>query len=156
MNLYLVRHAEPRDESENQKRPLSEKGRQDIRKVAAFVADQLNIRVSSIFHSGKLRAAQTAKVLMEHLNPAGGLIKTNDLNPLDDPAVWVKKLDKIKKDTMLVGHLPFLGKLAALLVCNDADREIVRFQTSEVVCLKKLESGEWTINWVINPEDVRL
>ena len=155
MNLFLVRHAEPKDESSDARRPLSERGQKNIDKVAAFVANQLNIRVQTIYHSQKLRAIQTPKVLNTYHNPPGGLLKANDLNPLDDPSVWAKKLNKLKRDAMVVGHLPFLGKLAAILILGDVDREVVRFQTSEVVCLKKLESDEWTINWVINPEDVQ-
>jgi phosphohistidine phosphatase len=155
MNLFLVRHAEPEDESKDARRPLSERGQKNIEKVAAFVANQLNIRVQTIYHSQKLRAIQTANVLNGYLDPPGGLVKSGNLNPLDDPSVWAKKLDKLKRDAMVVGHLPFLGKLAAILILGDVNREVVRFQTSEVVCLKKLESGEWTINWVINPEDVQ-
>ena len=155
MNLYLVRHADYIDEDEDPKRSLSEKGWQDIRKVAHFVADQLNIGVDSIYHSRKRRAKQTAGVMGDHINPPRGLIEDDHLNPMDAPEFWFKKLKKLKRDTMLVGHLPFLGKLAGLLICNDADRAVVRFQSSEVVCLKREESAEWLINWVINPEDVQ-
>jgi phosphohistidine phosphatase len=155
MNLYLVRHADYVDGSENAKRPLSEKGWGDIRKVANFVANQLNINVDAIYHSGKLRAKQTAEVMGDHIEPSRGLIQGTDLKPMDDPSVWFKKLANLKRNIMLVSHLPILGKLAGLLICNDADREVVRFQTSEVVCLKRDDSGVWLINWVINPEDVK-
>ena len=36
---------------------------------------------------------------------------------------------------VLVDHLPFLDRLASLLVVGDADRSIVRFQMGGIVCL---------------------
>jgi phosphohistidine phosphatase len=55
MDLYLVQHAEAKSEQEDPLRPLSAKGRDDITRVAAYLA-QLNIPVTKIFHSTKLRA----------------------------------------------------------------------------------------------------
>jgi len=67
MNLYLVQHAEAKRKEEDPERPLSEKGRVDIRKVAVYIAGHINIKVSAIIHSGKTRARQTAEALAEYL-----------------------------------------------------------------------------------------
>jgi phosphohistidine phosphatase len=55
---------------------------------------------------------------------------------------------------MLVGHLPFLEKLASFLVCGDAGANAVLFRYSAILCLEKKESGRWAVDWVIKPEMV--
>jgi phosphohistidine phosphatase SixA len=48
--LYLVRHGDAVTAEENSLRPLSEKGRRDVRKVAEFAAGR-EAEVTLIFHS---------------------------------------------------------------------------------------------------------
>jgi len=55
---------------------------------------------------------------------------------------------------MLVGHLPHLSKLAAYLISHDESQKIVEFQASTIVCLGRDTSGNWSIQWIINPDDV--
>jgi len=154
MLLYLVQHAEAKREEEDPSRGLSEKGFQDIKKVAAFAAD-LNIRVSQIFHSGKKRALQTAEVLADHLKPENGISRTDGLAPMDDPHIWFENILKTDEDTMLVGHLPHLARLAAMLLCNDKKGNAVDFKMGGIVCLKRFDKGEWAIEWMIIPEVIK-
>jgi len=70
MKLYLVQHAESKRREEDPSRPLSEKRWSDIRKVAKYAEKHLDIEVSQIIYSGKLRAKQTTEVLAEYLQPA--------------------------------------------------------------------------------------
>ena len=127
MNLYLVRHAEPKREEEDRKRPLSSKGWSDIRKVATFISDHYDIQVKSINHSGKTRARQTAEALSELLTPPEGIKEATALKPLDDPSIWADRLVGTEEDVMLVGHLPHLNKLAAHLLSQDENRKIKSF-----------------------------
>ncbi len=151
MNLYLVQHAQAKQKDESAERLLTEKGQADISKVAAFIVKQTNIHVNSIMHSGKIRALQTAEILSEHLNPSGG-IKAVELGPLANPSTWADRLSEEKEDIMLVGHLPHLSKLSALLLCQDESKTIVNFQTGGIVCLIRDESGVWSIRWMVIPE----
>ena len=151
MNLYLVQHAQAKQKDESAERLLTEKGQADISKVAAFIVKQTNIHVNSIMHSGKIRALQTAEILSEHLNPSGG-IKAVELGPLANPSTWADRLSEEKEDIMLVGHLPHLSKLSALLLCQDESKTIVNFQTGGIVCLFRDESGVWSIRWMVIPE----
>ncbi|MBA7704764.1 hypothetical protein ES703_113582 [subsurface metagenome] len=121
MTLYLVQHAEAKPREDDHQRPLSDQGRADIQKVAAFLGDR-GIPVSRIIHSGKLRARQTAETLAERLKATGGVSETDGLAPLDDPAVWDGRLSELNENLMLVGHLPHMGKLAALLVTGEPIR----------------------------------
>ncbi|MCD6239419.1 MAG: phosphohistidine phosphatase SixA [Thermotogae bacterium] len=152
MNLYLVQHAEPKRKEEDPQRPLSEKGKADIKKIADFIVKHTNIRVKSIMHSGKLRARQTAEILAEYLNPPEEIKEVKGLEPLADPSIWVNHLIGVKEDMMLVGHLPHLMKLSSYLLCQDVNKKIVDFHMGGIVCLNKDEGGIWSVQWVLTPE----
>ena len=155
MNLYLVQHAEAMSKEENPERPLSEKGRGDIQKVAGYLARNADILIRQINHSGKTRARQTAEILAEALEPTEGISDVPDLAPRDDPNVWVSYLADTTRNLMLVGHLPHLSKLAALLLCNDETKTVVGFQMGGVVCLGRDEGGDWSLRWMVTPEIIR-
>lgn len=151
MNLYLVQHAEAKPEAEDPDRPLSDKGRADIREVASFLSGLTNIQLNSIFHSGKTRARQTAELLSEYLHPTNGVGQRDGLKPLDDPSIWEEQLAGLWEDVMLVGHLPHLSKLAARLLGLDEDRKVVDFQMGGVICLGRDNSAAWSVRWMIIP-----
>lgn len=119
--------------------------------MAAFLGDR-GIQVSRILHSGKLRARQTAEALAKRLKAPGGVSETDGLNPLDDPAVWAERLATEREDLMLVGHLPHMSRLAALLLAGDADQPIVQFQMGGVVCLSRDDEGRWSVDWLVVPQ----
>jgi phosphohistidine phosphatase len=151
MSVYLVRHADAKNEVEDASRPLSEKGMQEVRQMASYLS-RLNIRAGIIFHSGKLRAKQTAEVLSEYLRPFDGISETDGLSPLDEPLLWVKRLKDIKNPIFLVGHMPHIARLASLLVCGDAGRDIFLFRTAAIVCLKRDGAGIWHLQWMLTPD----
>ncbi len=150
INLYLVQHAEPKPEEEDPDRPLSEKGWTDIRKVAELVAD--NIQVTSIKHSGKTRAKETAEALAEYLMPSEGVEEVKDIKPMADPSIWAGRLENISESTMLVGHLPYMSSLSALLLCGDAEKKVIDFQMGGIVCLQRDEEGNWVMGWMVTPQ----
>ncbi len=154
MNLYLVQHAEAKAKTEDPKRPLSEKGRADIQTVAAYVAKHSNIELGQINHSGKTRARQTAAALAEALQPAKGISQVADLTPLAEASAWATRLAEMTEDVMLVGHLPNLSKLAALLLCQDDTKTVVAFQMGGLVCLGRDEMENWALRWMVTPEIV--
>ncbi|HJN22911.1 MAG TPA: phosphohistidine phosphatase SixA [Rhodospirillales bacterium] len=163
MRLYLVQHAEAFGEAENPERPLSDKGLADIQRVAAFLG-RGRMRVGRVIHSGKTRARETARFLADVVSPgteieeaAAGLAPNNstDLfvqaigNWLEDVASGVEAAG----DAMLVGHLPFMGKLASLLVAGAEEVGVVAFTPGTVLCLEHNgETGDWAIAWMASPE----
>ena len=153
MKLYLVQHGEAKSKEEDSSRPLTEKGIKDAEKVAEYIS-KLGVKVKKIFHSGKLRAKQTAEIYAKHLKPEDGVSETDGLNPLDPPETWIKKLKNIDEDIMLTGHLPHLSKLASALVVGDENMEIIKFRNAGVTCLERDEQGKWKILWAIPPEMV--
>ena len=153
MLLYLVQHAAAKKEEEDSSRPLSDRGIQDITKVASYVS-QLNMPVDKIFHSPKLRAIQTGEILFQHLRPVKGISETDGLAPLDAANIWAERLKDIGDNILLVGHMPNLGRLASLLLFGNADNNIISFKMAGVVCIKREEAGAWSLQWMLTPETV--
>jgi phosphohistidine phosphatase len=151
MNIYLVQHAEAKKEDEDPSRSLSEKGIQNIQRVASYIS-MCNIKVDAIFHSPKLRAKQTAEILFEALRPTKGISETEGLSPLDEPLIIADRLKDTTDSLMLVGHLPHLGRLASLLLCEDKNKDIISFKMAGVVCVKRDEATKWSLQWMLTPE----
>jgi phosphohistidine phosphatase len=152
MRLYLVQHGKAEVKEVHPDRPLSEEGLVELSKVSAFIDDHLSIRIANIFHSGKTRARQTAELLAEHIASSGGVGATGALDPMADPAVWAQKLKDRNDDVMLVGHLPHLSRLAALLVTGDPERQIIDFRNGGIICLKRDGDGQWSLAWAVTPD----
>jgi phosphohistidine phosphatase len=55
---------------------------------------------------------------------------------------------------MLVGHLPFMEKLASFFICRDEGAKAVLFRYSAILCLEKKEPGRWAVDWLLKPEMV--
>jgi phosphohistidine phosphatase len=153
MLLYLSQHADARNKEEDPQRDLTEKGRLDIEAVAHHLK-RLNIEVQQIFHSGKTRAQTTAQILAAHLQPRAGLTATSGLAPLDDPEIWAQRVADLQENILLVGHLPHMGKLAALLMSGDKNKSVINFQMGSVIELRRMEPQQWALDWMIVPANI--
>lgn len=151
MLLYLVQHAEAKSKEEDPARDLTEKGRRNITRVANYFGKG-NLAVSQIFHSGKTRALSTAKILASSLKPPQGVAETPGLAPLDDPETWAGRLSTMDEDILLVGHLPHLARLAAILVTGDKEKSVINFKMGGMVCLRRMEGAQWSVEWMVVPE----
>ena len=152
MLLYIARHGLAIPKDEHPGCPLSKVGRRDTARIASFLA-RSRPTIKRIIHSGKTRAAQTALIYAETLGP-GRFVEeaTEGLSPNDPTGPMVRALASWNEDTMLVSHLPLVGKLAARLVNGDEGQSFIDFQAGSVACLKKSTSSEnWTLAWAISP-----
>lgn len=151
MRMYLTQHglAVPKDIDPD--RPLSEQGRQDIRCLAELL-DQAGIRVAQVLHSGKTRAEQTAALLAAPLLPAGRPQARTGLAPNDAVEPLYREIAAWAGDTLIVGHLPFLGRLASLMLAGDPDRPTLAFQPGSLACLERDTTGHWVLLWMVRPE----
>jgi phosphohistidine phosphatase len=154
MKVYLVQHGEAESKSVDPARPLTARGREDVERMAAFVA-RLGVEVHQIRHSGKTRAEQTAESLGRALSPPGGVVAVSGLNPKDDVRPVAEALAREAQPVMLVGHLPFLARLAGRLLVGDEERAPVEFRYAGIVCLTN-EEGHWRVAWVATPEMANL
>jgi len=152
MELFLVQHGEAKSANEDSERSLTERGTETVRRMAAW-ASQAGVTVAQIRHSGKRRAEQTAKLLAGPLRPARGVIAVEGLKPNDDAYAMAATLAAETEPLMLVGHLPFLGRLVGVLVTGEADAVVVRFRNAGIVCLHREES-RWSVDWAVPPEMV--
>jgi phosphohistidine phosphatase len=150
MKVYLVQHGEAEPKSVDPARPLTQQGRHEVEQVAAFAA-RLGLGVAQIRHSGKTRAEQTAAILGETLSPPGGVAAVPGLAPMDDVGPVSAGLAREPGPVMLVGHLPFLARLAGTLLTGDPDHTVVQFRNSAVVCLAR-EEDDWRVAWILTPE----
>ncbi len=153
MNIFLVQHGQQLSKEEDPKKPLSEKGIEDIKKTAAFLKRFGGIQVKEIFHSGKTRARQTAEILCSSLIPGKEPQVKAGLAPLDDVKVISDEIAQMRNDSMFVGHLPHLARLASYLTTGNVSGSVVGFQQGGVVCLTYNDKeDDWTVSWMLVPE----
>jgi phosphohistidine phosphatase len=151
MRIYLVQHAEAVPKHADPDRPLTEAGRRNAERVAAFLA-KANVRPVRIIHSGKTRALETAKILAMALGKKLKVEAMAGLNPDDPPDKLSRRIDELGDETLIVGHVPFLPRLVSLLVADDEGYGLVRYQPGSIVCLEQDEAGAWAIAWMLQPE----
>jgi phosphohistidine phosphatase len=150
MRAYLVQHAEAMSEEQDPNRPLNDLGRKHTQWVAD-VAARLGVEAEQIRHSGKTRARQTAEILGAALIPSEGVVGVSGLSPLDDVEPVAKELDESSQPVMLVGHLPFMERLAGQMTVGDAHKPVIDFTNAGIVCLEKRDS-HWQAVWILTPE----
>ena len=149
MKLYLVQHGEAKSETEDPQRPLTERGKEEVQNVAR-TAKKLGLHPSIVYHSGKLRAKQTAEILADSLRRP--VEAAQGLNPNDDVRGWAERLSREKEDLMVVGHLPFLQKMTSLLIVGFENAQPVFFRYGAIICLEQREDKGWGVRWIFTPE----
>ncbi len=149
MRIYLVQHGLALDARDNPERPLSPQGLEDVTRTAGFLSLFEKPKPLLVVHSGKKRAQQTAEMFAQAWQ-VNDVRFAEDLSPNDDPEIWANKLQEMSDDIMIVGHLPYLPKLASLLIRGDSEVETVKFRNGGVLCLEKSDAS-YTVLWHINP-----
>jgi phosphohistidine phosphatase len=148
VNFYLVRHGDALSAAENPQRPLSADGRRRVQQTAGMALER-GIQVSVIYHSGILRAKESAEILGERMSVAT-VAELSGLLPEDDPAIVKAELDAANDSILLVGHLPFMSRLAGLLVIGDPEQQVVEFSPATLVCFIR-SAAQWKMAWQIAP-----
>jgi phosphohistidine phosphatase len=113
----------------------------------ARAATARGVRPLVVWHSGKLRARQTAEAFWRECNALAAFSATKDLQP-DDPPAWIRdRLRDESRDILIAGHFPHLPRLLALLLGEPA--EVTRdFPPHGVVALHSSDAGEtWVEVW---------
>ena len=151
MKLYLVQHGEACTKEVNPDRPLTDQGKDDIDRLANLL-EQAGIQVERVIHSGKRRAEQTAQRLAKAIAPGVELETSGLINPNDNPKAFDWQSESWDRDTLIVGHLPFMAKLVSHLLIEDENRLITSYQPGSIVCLEHTNEAKWQINWMIRPE----
>ena len=145
MFLYLVHHGDAVGPDVDPRRPLSPEGRGAVERIAAQAAG-LGATPAVVWHSGKLRAKQTAEAFWRACNALADLSATRDVQP-DDPPQWMRdRLRAEGRDILIAGHFPYLPRLLALLVTGG--EAAVSFPQHGIVALETLDEGAtWRERW---------
>jgi phosphohistidine phosphatase len=150
MALYLVQHGKSLPQDQDPDQGLSEDGTTETDRIASLAQDY-GVNVSQIRHSVKTRARQTAEILASALKPQNGIQEISGIKPMDDVAACAAKIDP-EENVMLVGHLPFMERIASYLITGSIDQAVIKFQNSGIVCLDKdPETQSWVIKWTLMP-----
>lgn len=145
MKLYLMRHGEAKSPSEDTSRPLTEQTRHELTRMGLTLSN-MNITLDGgIYHSGILRAEETARLIADNLKTDGKPTKVTQLDNLEpdsDTAPLIAMIENLDEDTMIVGHLPFLGILIRKLVSGE--EELPYFEPGTLIVLEKIGS-RWQV-----------
>jgi phosphohistidine phosphatase len=143
VQLFLAHHGDAVGPDVDVRRPLSTVGRASIDRLAALAAAR-GAKPAVVWHSGKLRARQTAESYWRHCNALAEFSATRDLQPDDPPTAMRDRLRGESRDVLLAGHFPHLPRLARLLL-DAADAE---FPVHGIVALETSDEGaSWKELW---------
>jgi len=146
LQLILVHHGDAVGPEVDPRRPLSEDGRAAVERLAQRAASR-GVKPAVVWHSGKLRAKQTAEAFWRACNALAEFSAARDLQP-DDPPEWMRdRLRGESRDMLIAGHFPHLPRLLSLLA-NRAD-----FPLHGAVALSSDDEGEsWTEVWSMDAD----
>jgi phosphohistidine phosphatase len=152
MYLYLIRHAQAKPKEEDSQCGITQNGERVTEQMADYFK-RLKPRVREIWHSGKLRAMQTADIMASSIGLKEKLIEKVGLAPMDDVLKIIEQLTAIEDNLMIVGHLPHLARLSSVLLSGDQEAGLIRFSNSAIVCLES-EDRQWQLAWMVVPDNV--
>lgn len=164
MNLFLLRHgiAVERGDSafpEDALRPLTPKGRRQLRKVAAAIRS-MELRFDVVWSSPLVRAWQTAEIVAKELKLKRSPVAADELKPGGDVKRLIQKMAALRsppENVLLVGHEPDLGELISLLVSGHAAAGFA-LKKGGLAKLEvaKLRAGQCaTLSWLLTPGQMK-
>jgi phosphohistidine phosphatase len=117
VKVILVHHADAESPAVDPQRPLTRLGKAQAADVAEAV-QRAGVVPAVIWHSGKVRARQTAEAFLRRGNPFAEFRAVRGLQP-DDPPGWIlQELQAETRDVLLVGHMPNISAVAEALVAG--------------------------------------
>ena len=154
MRLYVIRHAHAVDATVDPARPLSDRGRNQVCTLAAFLKLNSALATGEIWHSPLARSIETAELLDKKLGLEADLVEVDGLEPDDDLRIIARHLKSRRQPLAIVGHNPHLSALVSLLVTGTAEPPRFILKKCSVVALKRTE-GSWAVSWHVSPEILR-
>jgi phosphohistidine phosphatase len=157
MFVYLVHHADAVAGNVDHMRPLSSRGRAQAEQVAKMLAER-GVKPAVIWHSGKLRARQTAEACWRAVNPFAEFAAVRGLQPDDDPDTMAIALAAEDRDVLIASHMPFLPALLHRLTTHSTgsgqagrrDRLSAPFPLNGAVALER-DQDRWLERWRVRP-----
>jgi phosphohistidine phosphatase len=151
MQVYLIRHAHAVDATEDPRRPLSRRGRKQVRTLARFLRRVAGFQPDEIWQSPLARSQETASLLRQRLGLRAKLVTVAELETGEGVPVLAAKLRKRRRSLAVVGHEPHLSALASLLVADAVEPPLFILKKGAVVALEGTGT-RWVVRWQISPE----
>ncbi|MDA1092263.1 MAG: histidine phosphatase family protein [Acidobacteria bacterium] len=146
MLLFLAHHGDAVSPVEDPQRPLSQLGRAQVDRLSSQAAER-GVRPAAIWHSGKLRARQTAEAYWRACNPLADFSAARWMQPDDPPRIADLLLGETR-DIMLAGHMPHLDRLLQHLL-GESSVAAAHFPLNGLVALESDEAG-WHARWQLD------
>ena len=155
MRMYFLRHADAVEGGDDAARPLSPRGREEVKIVGRFLRDA-GVRFDAVFSSPLTRARQTAEVVLEL---CGGSAKLEFAEALlnesssDGFSRWLGQLPAVEH-VLLVGHAPTLA-LRVRELLGIANSEALKMPTGGLACLESNDRKTGSLKFLVAPELLR-
>ena len=149
VRVYIAHHGDALAPGDNPLRPLSSAGQRQVESLAREAATR-GVKPRVIWHSGKLRARQTAEAYWRTCNPLAELRAMRGLQPDDPPSWMADRLLAEEGEVMVVGHMPHLPRLLRLLVARDPAAGEPDFPVHGLVCVER-QAEAWAERWRLQP-----
>ena len=151
MLLYLLRHADALDAENDDARPLSPKGFRQVEALGKFLRGTEAFSAAEIWHSGLVRARETATGLMAACGRHSTLMEAAELRPEDDPVAITRRFATAPASLALVGHEPHLSALASLLITGRASPVVFLFEKCTMLAVGGT-GPRWAVRWQLSPQ----
>jgi phosphohistidine phosphatase len=133
--ILLIHHGVAADATVDAMRPLTEAGRTRSAALGERIAAR-GVVPDALWHSGKIRARQTAELIGRSCNPRAPLLAVRGLQPDDPPTRIQDRLAGETATVALVGHMPNLPRLLhALTAASASDAPLASFPQHGCVAL---------------------
>lgn len=144
MQLFLVHHGEAVPAGDDPRQPLTAEGRRAVQGLADRAASK-QVSPAVVWHSGKLRARQTAEIFWRTCNALAEFSATRDVQPGDPPAWLQDRLRGESRDVLVASHFPYLPRLLGALLGLPHDAP---FPRHGLVALESHDEGaSWKEQW---------
>lgn len=145
----MLQHGEAVPEEIQVERPLSEQGIRDIRMLVRHM-NNMGVQLGKVFHSGKLRAEQSARLVVEALSSRVQPVQTEGLKPNDDPKAMIEAIEQMDANILIVSHMPFVSRLCSTLLTGNGGAEFASVPGT-LFCLERTE-GKWRLAYMLRPD----
>lgn len=153
MSLYVMQHGHATSDAENPERPLTDAGRAAVQRAAtrARAAGRAGqpLRAQRKLRAGADRAAASRRNRRAGQRP--GSCEPGAERPGAPTAHWLRGVSE-HQALALVGHLPFLYRLASLLLADNEDVQVVHFRMGLVKLEPKQDRDGFAVAWAIPPD----
>jgi len=156
MKLYFLRHAEALDGPDDAIRPLSQRGRQQSRRLAHLLLEA-GIVFDAAFTSPLVRAGETAELVLAVTNKAARVKLTladallNDTSPADFDR-WLAALPA-RANILLVGHEPSLSQRVRRLLGLKRPGAL-ELPKAGLVCLERAAGQDAALKFFLTPKSL--